>query len=145
VAHARLDECTSALAHARAAAAAGDESWQQWVEEYERGEALILSIDLTLVYSENGRSEVKSTSHGLFVECDLHLPKVEQQVAELAGGDFMQLAEQLAADGYQLDVDELGDMYVHVDIDEPVRRMLDAKQSVLVFDDPAETRGRNAG
>ncbi len=123
-ARARLDDTPEALAHARAEAAAGDESWEQWVAEYERGEALILQLELTISFTAGDADELRTCSRGLFVESDGHPAKVEQQIAELASGDFVELAKQLVARGHQIDVYDFGEMYVHVELDDDVRRCL---------------------
>jgi len=121
-ARAVLDGSPAALAHARSEAAAGDESWQQWVAEYERGDALILRLELTLELA-NGAGEVLTASRdGFFVENHAHAPKVEQQIAELAFGDLTALATELAERRPDLDPHELSGMYVHVELDPEVRR-----------------------
>ena len=121
-ARASLDESPAALAHARAEAEAGDESWGQWVAEYQRGEALILRLELS-VEVVGGTGEVLTASRdGFFVENHAHAPKVEQQIAELASGDLSVLAAQLAQRGVELDIQDLGTMYVHVELDPEVRR-----------------------
>jgi hypothetical protein len=123
---ARLDESAPALAQARAEAAAGDESWAQWVAEYQRGAALILRLDLSIAYLDDKPGEIHSSIGGLFVECDVHPPKVEQQIAELVSGVLMELAGALSERGRQIDAYELGEMYVHVELEQDVRRKLEA-------------------
>ena len=121
-ARAILDDSPAALAHARREAAAGDESWEQWVAEYDRGDALILRLELTLEFG-NGTDEVVTASRdGFFVENHPHAPKVEQQIAELAFGDLTALAAELAQGRHDLDAHELSGMYVHVELDPEVRR-----------------------
>jgi hypothetical protein len=128
-AHARLDDSPGALVHAEAEATAGDESWQQWVEEFQRGEALILRLELTLEIADREPRVLRSTGGGFFVETDPHAPKVEQQIAELAAGDFAVLARELTALGHDLDIHELGEMYVHVELHEDVLRELAARRA----------------
>ncbi len=128
-ARAQLDDSPEALTHASAEAAAGDESWQQWVAEYQRGEALILRLELTLEIGDGEREVLRSASAGLFIECDVHTPVVEQQIAELAAGDFVALARELTARGLDLNVYELAEMYVHVELDEAVRHELLARHT----------------
>jgi hypothetical protein len=123
---ARLDESAPPLAQARAEAAAGDESWAQWVAEYQRGTALILRLDLSVAYLDGEPGEIRSSIGGLFVESDIHPPKVEQQIAELASGVLMELVGALAARGAQIDAYELGEMYVHVELEQDVRQKLEA-------------------
>jgi hypothetical protein len=121
-ARAVLDDSPAALAHAKAWADEGDESWEQWVAEYHRGDALILRIELTLEVADDGGEVITASTDGFFVENHVHTPKVEQQVAELVAGDLAGLADELAQRGHQLDVNELGMMYVHVELDPEVRR-----------------------
>jgi hypothetical protein len=45
-ARAVLDDSPAALTHAKALADAGDESWEEWVAEYHRGDALIVRLEL---------------------------------------------------------------------------------------------------
>ncbi len=117
-----LDESPAILAHAKALAAGGDESWEQWVAEYQRGDALIVRLELTLEIS-NGPSEVLTASRdGFFVENHVHAPKVEQQIAELASGDLTTLAAEFAQRGHELDLHDLGTMYVHVELAPELRQ-----------------------
>jgi hypothetical protein len=125
LAQARLDDSPKLLEHARAEAAAGDESWGQWLAEYERGDALMLRLELAIDLDDGAR--LSGSSIGLFVERNAHVPKVEQQVAEQASGDFAMLAEQLSTHGLELDAYEFGGMYIHVELDDGVRaRMVQA-------------------
>jgi len=128
-ARAQLDESPAALSHASARAESGDESWEQWLAEYRRGEALILRLELTLELSGDGNEVVRTSRDGLFVENHVHAPKVEQQIAELASGDFAAMAGQLAQRGRDLDLRGIGAMYVHVELDRDVQRRLRGTQS----------------
>jgi hypothetical protein len=119
-----LDDSASALKHAKEWAAEGDESWEQWVVEYHRGDALIVRLELRVELSDGEDDVVTATRDGFFVENHLHAPKVEQQIAELAAGDFSALAEELAQRGRRIDQQELSTMYVHVELDREVRRRL---------------------
>jgi hypothetical protein len=117
-----LDEPQTTLGHAEAQAAAGDESWEQWVTEYQRGDALIVRMELRLEISD-GTGEVLTASRGgFFVENHVHAPKVEQQIAELASGDLAALAAEFAERGHDLDLHELGLMYVHVELAPELRQ-----------------------
>jgi hypothetical protein len=123
-ARARLDESPAALSHAKARAESGDESWEQWLAEYRAGDALILRLELTLEIT-GGRNDVLTIARdGFFVENHAHTPKVEQQIAELASGDFAAMAGELAGRGHGVDLHELASMYVHVELDPGVRRRL---------------------
>jgi hypothetical protein len=117
-----LDLSPAALAHAEAQAAAGDESWEQWVAEYQRGDALIVRLDLTLEVTDGTGEVLTASRDGFFVENHVHAPKVEQQIAELASEDLAGLAAEFAQRGHDLDLDELGAMYVHVELAPELRR-----------------------
>jgi hypothetical protein len=117
-----LDESPAILAHAEAQAAAGDESWEQWVAEYQRGDALIVRMELTLEVSDTTGEVLTASREGFFVENHGHAPKVEQQIAELASGDLAALAAEFAQRGHDLDLHELGAMYVHVELAPELRR-----------------------
>ena len=117
-----FDDSRAALAHAEAQAAAGDESWEQWVTEYRRGDALIVRLELALVLAGGTCETVTASRDGFFVENHADAPKVE--LAELASGDLTALAAELAERGHELDAHELDTMYVHVELDAEVRRRL---------------------
>jgi hypothetical protein len=122
-----LDESPTALAHAEAQAAAGDESWEQWVAEYRRGEALIVRLELTVAVSGDPDETVTASRDGFFVENHLHAPKLEQQIAELASGDLAALAAELSQHGHHVDLHELSTMYVHVELAPELRRRVEER------------------
>lgn len=123
---ARLDDAPEALAHAKTEAAAGDESWEQWVAEYERGDALIIRLELMVEVGGDEAQRLSSSSGGYFVENTAHPPKLEHQIAELASADLVSLAEELCARGQAIDAHELQQMYVHVQLDEDIVMRLPA-------------------
>ena len=125
-ARAVLDDSPSALARAEAHAASGDESWEQWVDEYQRGEALILRLERALKL-EDGGDVITASKDGFFVENHAHAPRLEQQVAELAFGEVTSLAAELTRRGHDLDVHDLAGMYVHVELDPEVRGRVRAR------------------
>jgi hypothetical protein len=117
-----LDESPAILAQAKTLAAAGDESWEQWVAEYQRGDALIVRLELTLEVCDGAGEVLTASRDGFFVENHVHAPKVEQQIAELASGDLAALAAEFAERGHDIDLHELGAMYVHVELAPELRR-----------------------
>lgn len=123
-ARARLDESPTALSHAKARAESGDESWEQWLVEYRAGDALIVRLELTLEITGEANDVLTRSRDGFFVENHADTPKVEQQIAELASGDFAEMAGELVGRGRDVDMQELGAMYVHVELDPGVRRRL---------------------
>lgn len=123
-ARAVLDDSPAALSHAKALADAGDESWEQWVAEYHRGDALIVRLELRLEFADETDDVLTTAKDGFFVENHTHVPKLEQQIAELASGDLATLAGELAQRGHTIDARELGTMYVHVELDPELRLRL---------------------
>jgi hypothetical protein len=75
-----LDDPASPLAQAEQAAAAGDESWQRWVEEYRSGSALIVRLETTLEAADgNGEPLViQVANRGVFLEKANQPPKVDE-------------------------------------------------------------------
>jgi hypothetical protein len=122
-----LDESPAVLARAEAQAAAGDESWEQWVAEYRRGDALIVRLELTVEVSGASGETLTASRDGFFVENHVHAPKLEQQIAELASSDLNALAAELSQRGQDLDLRELGTMYVHVELDPELRRRVEER------------------
>jgi hypothetical protein len=123
-ARAALDESPLALNHARARADSGDQSWEQWLADYGRGDALILRLELTLELGGDENEVLRASKDGFFVENHVHAPQVEQQIAELASEDLAALAGELARDGRDLDLHGIGAMYVHVELDPDLQRRL---------------------
>jgi hypothetical protein len=119
-----LDESPAMLARAEAQAAAGDESWEQWVAEYRRGDALIVRLELTV---EVSGETLTASRDGFFVENHVHAPKLEQQIAELASSDLDALAAELSQRGHDLNLPGLGMMYVHVELDPELRRRVEER------------------
>jgi hypothetical protein len=122
-----LDESPAVLAHAESQAAAGDESWEQWVAEYRRGDALIVRLELTVEVSGRPGETLTASRDGFFVENHVHAPQLERQIAELASGDLAALAAELAQRDHDLDLHELDAMYVHVDLDPELRRRVEER------------------
>lgn len=125
VARVTLDDPAPTVERAEARAQDGDESWERWVAEYRRGEAIIVRLAVSLQVSD-GADEltVEAANLGVFLEADPHPPRVEQQVAELISKDFPALTRELALRGHRLAPDALHDMYVHVELGEDVRASL---------------------
>lgn len=124
LARARLDDSPTALARAKAQAAEGDESWEQWVAEYQRGEALIVRLELMMEISDGASQVIRTTKDGFFIENHAHAPRVEKQIAELASDDFAALGAELVRRGHEVDQYELGELYVHVELDKELRLRL---------------------
>lgn len=119
---ASLDDSPAALANAEAHAAAGDESWEQWVAEYRRGEALIVRLELEVEIDDGAQEVLTASKAGFFVENNAHAPNLEQQIAELAAEDLAALATEFSQRGHDLDLGALGSMYVHVELAPELRK-----------------------
>ncbi|MGH2885433.1 MAG: hypothetical protein ACRDPA_22480 [Solirubrobacteraceae bacterium] len=127
---ASLDDSPAALTNAEAHAATGDESWEQWVAEYRRGEALIVRLELTVEIDDGTDEVLTGSKDGFFIENDAHAPKLEQQIAELAADDLAALAAEFVRRGHDLDLSALGSMYVHVELaPEVLERLHDRRDS----------------
>lgn len=120
---AHRDDSEAALEPSKAQAAAGDESWQQWLDEYQRGEALMVRVEVTVELEPGPPLQITNT--GVWLETAAHPPKVEQQLSELIFKDFDTIIRELAKRGAQLDIGDLNAMYVHVELGESIRRAID--------------------
>jgi hypothetical protein len=60
----------------------------------------------------------------VWADANVDLPRLESQVAELAVDDFGKLAHELIERGHHVDPSELDALYVHVQLDDEVRRAL---------------------
>ena len=129
--HARvtLDDPAPTLAEAEAAAADGDESWEQWLAEYQRGEALIVRLEFSVEFSAGERDTLRVANPGVFIEKHPDPPMVEQQIAEVASKDFPFIVRDLTARGYAVDEGALSEMYVHVELQDDVRHALETGAS----------------
>jgi hypothetical protein len=79
-------------------------------------------LELTLEISDGAGEVLTASRDGFFVENHAHAPKLEQQIAELASDDLAALAEEFAGRGRDLDLHELGTMYVHVELAPELRQ-----------------------
>jgi hypothetical protein len=84
-------------------------------------------MELTLEVSDGTGEVLTASRDGFFVENHVHAPKVEQQIAELASDDLTALAAEFAERGHELDLRELGAMYVHVELAAELRRRVEAR------------------
>src|SRR5947209_1900402 len=107
VARARLDDPTRALRDAHAEVESGFEDWEQWLDEYDRGEALILRFEVWAELGGEARDPVHVHNRGVWVESTPHPPKLEQQVAELVSKDYALISDELRRRGCVLDVHDL--------------------------------------
>jgi hypothetical protein len=122
---ARLSDPAELLSYAREAAEAGDESWRQWVEELERGDALVVALELSVELVNGANEDLHTSTRAFFVDCAVATPHVERQIAEVAYEELVVLLpDQLSAHGHPPDLLDCEPMYVHVELDPEVRRSL---------------------
>lgn len=126
IAHVSIDtDPEPALAEARAAAAGGDDDLERWLDEYERGTALLVRITTSLEFSSGDENhQVQATNHGVFLERHRDAPKVEQEVAEVVAKDYGPIAGACRRHGHPVTEDDLDYMYVHVELGGDARRAL---------------------
>src|SRR4051794_17075128 len=94
-----LDD-SPALDEARGTAAEGDESWQQWVEEYDQGRALVLQLEVTIAF--DGGDEIEETTtvnRGIWIEASPHPPAVAGQLEEIVAKDYNRMGARLRDEG----------------------------------------------
>ena len=122
---ARLSDPAELMSYAREAADAGDESWEQWVQEFERGDALVVALDLSIELANGATDELHASTRAFFIDCAVPTPHVERQIAEVAYEELVILVrDQLSAHGHQPDLLDGAPMYVHVALDREVRESL---------------------
>lgn len=122
---ARLEDSSKLLTYARAAADEGDESWEQWLWEYDRGEALIVAVELSIELTNGATERLSAQTRPFFVDCAVPTPHVEQQIAEVAYEELVALVrDQLSVRGCPSELLDRNPLYVHVELDQDVRRSL---------------------
>lgn len=133
VLRATLEDPDRELERAREAAGLGDESWERWLRDYERGTAVIARAEVRAQYECEGRASVVATElTGIWLESSVHPPELEAQLQEIAPGAFIELERALCAAGAaEPDVD-LSGMLVHVEVDADLRR----RATLALRDDP---------
>lgn len=124
-AQAWLAEPGSELEGARERAAAGDDDWALWVAEFDRGEAILIDmrVSVTVELDDTSRETISVENHQVWMHLAKHPPVVAALVADVSGKDFDVLAGRIRELGGQISVHELAQMHVAVDLGE---NLLDA-------------------
>lgn len=124
--HARvsLDDPAPALARAEAEAERGDDDWREWLEDYGRGDALVVRLELWAEFETDRPHRLRVEDRGIWVETQSDPPKLEAQIAELVASDFDLVCSQLRAHGFHCAPTDLAGMYVHVELLADLRRTL---------------------
>jgi hypothetical protein len=121
-----LDAPRQALADATAQADRGDDDWRQWVDEYRRGEALIVRLEVWVEFATDEPHLLHVRNCGVWVERTSNAPKLEAQIAEIVDKDYDVLAEELRQHGFHCDSSDLASMYVHIELQDDVKRLLES-------------------
>jgi hypothetical protein len=125
---AELDEVGPELEAARERAASGDPSWEQWVREYDAGQALILRLHVTISFDAGGKiGEVGTVNYGIWVEQSPHPPAVAGQLQAVASKDFNHLSGELHERGIEVTANDLAEMQAQVELSDDVMRLLDSR------------------
>ena|SRR5947209_8617137 len=108
------------LDQARRRARDGDPDWQLWVEEFDRGEAALADMRVSLTVELDGGSSqtVATENHSIWLQIALHPPALAAVIAEISSKDFEALTARLEKLGHTVPVAELEGMYVSVEIAE---------------------------
>ena len=123
--HASEDPQTLPVEEAWNEASAGDGNWREMLIQLQRGDAAIVELRTLADVEVDGVPErIEIVNHGVWVERDLHPPKIEEQVRELAYKDVAPLHKALLERGVDLPEDELSEMFFHVEVDDGL--LLDA-------------------
>jgi hypothetical protein len=132
--YATVDDSGDVLDRARSDAAAGDSSWEEWLAEHERGDALLLRLRVTAEFREDdGPGRVEVLNQDVWVENDEHPPKVEEQVREVAYKDVPALRSALRERGLDVTEEDLQAMMIHVELAESVLGELRARSAPSRF------------
>lgn len=118
VARASLADPGTEVERAREAARAGDQDWALWVKELDRGEATLIDMRVTVTFelADGDVREVAAEDHQVWVHRAQHPPVLAGMVAELASKDYDLLVERSRELGVLLSVNQLGEMYVTVEL-----------------------------
>lgn len=110
----------------RARFAAGyDSSWRDWLERFERGEAVVARLTTTVRFVAEGRNgEVEVVNDGVWLEVDHHLPKVQEQIREVAYKDTRELEARLWREGVHVAAADLENMFLEVRLAEDLEHFL---------------------
>jgi hypothetical protein len=129
------------IGEARMRAEAGDPDWQQWVDEFDRGEAIVvdLRVSLTIERDDGSTQTLEVVNHGIWLPHGLHPPVVAAVIAEISSKDYEVLAERVARLGESITVSELEEMYVAVELSEDLQAALHPTPTGA---GPAEARGK---
>jgi hypothetical protein len=100
----------------------GDPDWRQWLDEYDRGEAALVDIGVSVAFepADGSLDTVTVENHGVWIELVADPAVLEAVLAEISTKDFDELAKRICDLGHPTTVRELERMQVSVEIAEDV-------------------------
>lgn len=106
------------LLEARELALAGDPDWQEWLEQFDRGEAALMDmrVGVTVELDDESIETVTVENHGIWVELGVQPPVLEAVIAEICSKDFEVFVRRIGQLGGSITVAELEDMHVSVEV-----------------------------
>jgi hypothetical protein len=124
-ARAHLDDVEGALERVRRATG-GDAYWDDFESEVAAGEILPLVLEVSVSAADPNGQEftVGRVNQDVWVSAPTHPPELEEAVREISSKDFGDLSSDLRKRGVDVSASALGQMYVAVTLDEPLRRAL---------------------
>ena len=103
----------------------GDESWAEWVARLRDGRALIVRLRTRAEYrSEDGTGSVEVVNHGIWIDHDVHVPKIEEQIREIAYKDTRPLHDALRCRDIDVPEAEIEEMFFHVELSPDLAALL---------------------
>lgn len=108
------------VAQARERAEDGDEDWQLWIDEYDRGEATLVDMRVSVTYerTDGSTQTVGVENHNVWMHLAVHPPLAAALIAEISAKDFDVITRRLGELGERITVTELEEMYVSVELDD---------------------------
>jgi hypothetical protein len=124
---AELDDRPTAGHATRERAAAGDRDNAWLLDEWRAGRLLLTEVVVTVAAEDEAGQDVtvRRAIAEVWLERD-ELPRVEEQVADIAPAELDALAGELRTFGLAVDEDELRRSYLHVELGARLRGALSA-------------------
>lgn len=125
---AELDRRAGAGDTMRARATAGDDDSAWMVKEWDEGRLVLARIVLQASARDADGASVSAERviEGVWLERD-ELPRVEQEISEVAPAALRALADALREQGIEVEDDQLEASFVHVELDDALREALSVR------------------
>ena len=122
---ASADHGDVALREAQRRSRDGDESWAAWVARLRDGKALVVRLRTRVEYHTiAGPDSVDVVNDGIWIDHDVHVPKIEEQIREIAYKDTRPLHDALRRRDIDVPEAELEEMFFHVELSPDLAAML---------------------